>query len=86
MSQKNYTTAGLNALLRVLEKATPENQPSEAVLSAYLKLTEHSEAPTQKEIADLRAEVEKLRRGQASIPNPVQNRRLIRKIQRRKHA
>ena len=69
MSEPNYVTSGLKALLAIVKDSNPEFQPSAAVLETYMKLLDHVDKPNSTEIEDLTRQVEALRNGQASLPN-----------------
>ncbi len=88
MAAKNFTTAGLNGLLKIIEASTPENQPSDGVLSTYLNLVKQHEAPDPTEVDILREEIQKLRIGQANMPgvDPTRNRALRERLRRRNYA
>lgn len=70
MSKPNYVSGALSGLLRIIKQATPENQPSDAVLVAYTRLLELESQPARKdeELAELRGEVQKISARMGNMP------------------
>lgn len=68
MPKPNYAGTALKGLLRIIKGATPENQPSAAVLDAYTRLVELEAAPAMEELAALRREVEALKARMVVLP------------------
>lgn len=80
MSQQNFVLGGLKALKKLLEGATPENQPSEAVLRAYLELISLSKQYPKDELESLRRQIAELRKGQAVTPSVDENLNRLRRL------
>ena len=75
MSDPNYTKGALKGLLSIIKGATPENQPSEAVLTAYTKLLELEQQPDAEELKEIREELAQIRARMVSLPADVNQNR-----------
>lgn len=60
MSEPNYVRGGLRALLKILQEATPANQPTEPVLKTFLELLTIAEAPTESQINETLGRIHEL--------------------------
>jgi hypothetical protein len=84
MAEKDFLKGSLRGLLKIIETATVKEQPSEAVLKAYLELMRLRDAPTvadlQNHSADHKVIHERLRKLENAFsmvqrPRPTQTRR-----------
>ena len=68
MAEPNYSQQALKALLGVMKAATPEHQPSEHVLRAFVELLTIHKAPDDDFVRQMEARLREVESNLRSVP------------------